>query len=153
MKQELEQKLLEKYPRVFGRGKYRSQGSRTPYVYPCVDDGWYDIVDTVCALIEHRHQELERSNTLLVNENELDDYPEDDNIEWQPVIQAAQIKEKFGGLRFYTTSTNDYVRGVIDAAEALSLRTCETCGAPGKPRNDGWIKTLCDVHAKAEGKK
>ena len=36
----------------------------------------------------------------------------------------------------------------IAFAGAMSTRTCEVCGAPGESRNIGWVKTLCDTHAK-----
>lgn len=62
---------------------------------------------------------------------------------------VCQVKEKFGGLRFYHyNDARDEVMAAIDRAESESLCTCEECGAPGKPRRGGWIKTLCDVHAK-----
>ena len=35
----------------------------------------------------------------------------------------------------------------IDDAEDLSCKTCEDCGQPGKSRQGGWIKTLCDEHS------
>jgi hypothetical protein len=66
-------------------------------------------------------------------------------IGWNGVI--LQCKEKFGGLRFYTGETTEDMETLITAAESESYRTCETCGAVGKPRQGGWIKTLCDEHA------
>lgn len=54
-----------------------------------------------------------------------------------------QVKEKFGGLRFYIGGGSDEIYDRIDEAEALSFKTCEQCGAEGVPRNDGWIKTRC----------
>jgi hypothetical protein len=57
---------------------------------------------------------------------------------------VAQVKEKFGGLRFYIGCATDEVFSRIDQAEEESFRICEECGSPGKPRDGGWIKTLCD---------
>ena len=68
-------------------------------------------------------------------------------------IRIVQVKEKFGGLRIYYEGTrtdrqsDDHVWDLINALEAKSLRTCETCGGRGKPRSGGWIKTLCEEHA------
>lgn len=56
-----------------------------------------------------------------------------------------QIKEKFGGLRFYIGAGEDEVRAAIDQAEAESFKVCEDCGAPGKRRSGGWIKTRCNA--------
>ena len=61
--------------------------------------------------------------------------------------KLQQIKEKFGGLRFYLRETTNDHWEAISRAESKSLRTCETCGATGLMYNDGWIKTLCREHA------
>lgn len=61
-----------------------------------------------------------------------------------------QVKEKFGGLRFYIGKGNDILWSIISTAETASLSICEICGEPGKLRDGGWIKTLCDTHAKEQ---
>lgn len=66
-------------------------------------------------------------------------------------VVASQVKEKYGTLRFYTNGNANYVDGLINMAESMSARTCETCGAPGKTRQGPWIRTLCDEHAKEQG--
>ena len=63
-------------------------------------------------------------------------------------VMIHQVKEKFGGLRFYTGDGSDSLFMAIEAAEHASQRICEECGQPGQPRGKGWIKTLCDQHAK-----
>lgn len=56
-----------------------------------------------------------------------------------------QVKEKFGGLRFYTGACSNEQYEAITAAERESLRTCEQCGAPGGfVDKDGWYLTLCE---------
>jgi hypothetical protein len=61
--------------------------------------------------------------------------------------QTCQVKEKFGGLRFYINSASDEVHKRIEIAENLSYKTCETCGEKGELRtNIGWHTTLCDTH-------
>lgn len=65
-----------------------------------------------------------------------------------PDYQVLQVKEKFGGLRYYIggvpADVSDSVYALIDAAERESYQTCEECGEPGHERGGGWIKTLCD---------
>jgi hypothetical protein len=61
-----------------------------------------------------------------------------------PHPRASQIKEKFGGLRFYMTHATDKMYDLINEAERKSYTTCEVCGAPGEERGGGWIRTLCD---------
>lgn len=58
--------------------------------------------------------------------------------------KAFQVKEKFGGLRFYMTCGTDEIYDLISKAEALSCKTCEECGEPGEERSGGWIHTLCN---------
>jgi hypothetical protein len=65
---------------------------------------------------------------------------------------AVQVKEKFGGLRFYVQAATDKHWSYINFAESMSYRTCEECGAPGKTYTDGWHTTLCDVHAAMAGR-
>ncbi len=58
--------------------------------------------------------------------------------------ECAQIKEKFGGLRFYVGGNyNAAIDDLISQAEQESIRTCEHCGEPGTRRSGGWIVTLC----------
>lgn len=63
-----------------------------------------------------------------------------------PQVVAAQVKEKFGGLRFYYDGGDEYISGLSAMAESMSYVTCETCGKPGKSTNTGWIKTVCEEH-------
>jgi hypothetical protein len=55
-----------------------------------------------------------------------------------------QVKEKFGGLRFYIGAATDEIHDRIQEAENESFTVCERCGAPGYPKDEGWILTLCD---------
>ena len=63
-----------------------------------------------------------------------------------PQVIVAQVKEKFGSLRFYYDGGDDFVHGAVWLAESLAGSMCEECGAPGKRTGDGWVRTLCDVH-------
>ena len=61
--------------------------------------------------------------------------------------QVCQVKEKFGGLRFYINGASNEVHKRISEAENLSYQTCETCGEKGELKtNIGWHTTLCDKH-------
>jgi hypothetical protein len=56
-----------------------------------------------------------------------------------------QIKEKFGGLRFYIGGGDEAIFERINEAERESYHTCETCGRPGQLRGDGWMVTICNT--------
>ena len=58
-------------------------------------------------------------------------------------FRVAQVKEKFGGLRFYVGGGSDEVDKLIGETEGLSFETCQSCGLPGTRGGSGWIVTLC----------
>jgi len=70
-----------------------------------------------------------------------------------PNYTVHQVKEKFGGLRYYfaATSTVDEekwnkMNEIVRKAEKLADKTCEICGSTEKVklRNYSYIRTLCD---------
>lgn len=73
-------------------------------------------------------------------------------IEGVPDCWVSDVKEKFGGLRIYFYGAAPDLAEVIDAICARSETVCEMCGGPGKPRGPGWIKTVCDEHARETGR-
>jgi hypothetical protein len=57
---------------------------------------------------------------------------------------VIQIKEKFGGLRFYTNTVTDEQQARITEAENKSTTVCEECGETGDGITIGsWMRTLC----------
>jgi len=121
MKKELQDKLFEKYPLIF-RQKDRPATETCMCWGICCGDGWYNIIDTLCHSIQ--------SHVFSTGGDAR--------------VEATQVKEKYGGLRFYYSGGNEYIRGLAGMAESLSCRTCEECGSPGMQNDKGWISTLCD---------
>lgn len=107
--------------------KYPSLFKNDSFHFEC-GNGWYDLLDVLCSILERRR----RRGSIPTND-----------------IDIIQIKEKFGGLRFYCYGTDDYINGMIDFAEKISTRICEECGNPGKlvNSNTGWLHTACEEHA------
>lgn len=80
----------------------------------------------------------------------------EDVLPEEHLFKVNQIKEKFGGLRFYSfypdlsAETQREVNRLIDLAESRSFGICEICGKPGESEPGGsrygWIKTLCPEH-------
>src|SRR4030095_3349929 len=72
--------------------------------------------------------------------------------EMHPDYVLFQVKEKFGGLRFYAgVDLNDSVEEkdprfneLIHEAEEKSYTICELCGQPGETRKLAWVKTFSD---------
>lgn len=63
-----------------------------------------------------------------------------------PECVALQVKEKFGGLRFYTSPTTNEVNNLINEYGNKSYKICERCGTEDgvKQRGGGWIHNFCD---------
>ena len=78
----------------------------------------------------------------LLNElaKKITDHCKDKGIE----IHASQVKEKYGGLRFYVDSATDEIYDLIDQAEKKSFDICEICGELGTLRTDNkWCSVRC----------
>ena len=165
MKKELQEKLYENYPAIFRQKDLTKQETAMCWGISC-GDGWYNILDTLCFhlrnLVDQPHRDTEMYKSWIQKEQEKN---EGVNEEWierckQLIkesqektisqIEAVQVKEKYGTLRFYlneypTNKTVDAkMRAYINFAESLSACTCEMCGVPAKQKTGGWIKTICE---------
>lgn len=105
-----------------------------PYGGVCVGEGWWPIIEALCNQIHHH---------VKWKQEQKEKYSRGDGC---PDVVVSQIKEKFGGLRFYYEGGDECVDGMVRMAESWAARSCEVCGHPGKSRQGGWIRTLCDVH-------
>ena len=60
-------------------------------------------------------------------------------------LNVLQVKEKFGGLRFYCDTTEE-MQDFVWNMEFASMTVCEFCGKEGHSVSiGGWYKTLCDA--------
>lgn len=116
--------LETKYPKLFEH----------PYGGIAVGPGWWPIIEALCDQIHHH---------VKWKQEQKEKYKRGDGC---PDVIVEQIKEKFGGLRFYYQGGDDVVDGLVRMAESWASHTCEECGKPGKSRSGGWIRTLCDEH-------
>ena len=117
MSPELTKKLIDKYPTLYNQQHF--------WGFEC-GDGWYNIIDHLSSAITTYTNPVTEFNVFNV--------------------VVSQVKEKFGGLRFYADNTDRVVDGMIWLAEHMSENTCETCGNRGELRNGSWLVTLCDLH-------
>ena len=113
--------LIKKYPTLFNYLNNKGPIIPIQFGIEC-GDGWYMLLDTLMADIV---------NHLKYNKDV------------QPV-NISQIKEKYGGLRFYYDGGNEYIRGAVSMAESLSYHICEKCGTTiNVGQTKGWIYTIC----------
>jgi len=118
MNNELTNQLFKKYPTLFPGGKnVNMKESLMCFGFEC-GDGWYNLIDKLCS-------------DILKCEGGKD-------------VTVEQVKEKFGGLRFYTGPANSKIFDLIHKAEEKSFKICEECGAKGELEEiRGWYTTLC----------
>jgi len=121
MQEQLDALLCTRYPAIFSAG---GSAGRHLFGFEC-GDGWFTLIDGACELIQ-RHIETDGTQRQLL---------------------ALQVKEKFGGLRFYYRHGSGYAAAVVELSETLSPHVCEVCGALGKVVSlFGWMQTRCPTH-------
>ena len=177
MNTKLQEKLFNKYPKIFG--------DRTkPKTETCmfwgleVGDGWYSLIDVLCEALTYTY-----STSVKVDEEDgkrLGIEPYSGSYYFMvepPQVIATQVKEKYGTLRFYyhqeyskeimslvetgkypdlqniINRYSNYIDGIVHFAEIASGRTCEETGTDGEIHSSGgsragWLKTLNKEFAK-----
>jgi hypothetical protein len=146
MKQELDKLLCEKYPKMMVNRNKSMIETCMCWGFEC-GDGWFNILDQLMSNIQHHIDWKEKQRNWAVTFNSTSS-PEDMRPvpESIPQVTLDQVKEKFGGLRFYYTGGDEHIRGLVSMAESMSVVTCEICGSPGKRGGIGWISTRCEEH-------
>ena len=114
MKKELEDSLFKEFSQFFNPADHQSL-----MIFGFeVGDGWYNLIRDGCKRIKELNPPKK--------------------------FEVVQVKEKFGGLRFYTEYTTEKIYKIIEDMEDLSYKTCEFCGSTDDVRQTGgWIKTVC----------
>ena len=67
------------------------------------------------------------------------------------IYRIEQVKEKFGGLRWYAYGSTTEIDKIIDKYEDISYHTCVCCGRPATKMSYGWICPYCDKCAEKIG--
>lgn len=116
--------IQKKYPNLF---------KENPRCGFYVGEGWLPLLEHLCPILEYQILSLP---------------PEE-----QKEYYVSQVKEKFGGLRFYMNKETPYMSGAISLAENMSFSICEMCGKSGVRRGGGYVQTLCNKHEKERKKK
>jgi hypothetical protein len=123
MSPELERRLIDRWPKRFDTDG-DVQRTLMPFGFQ-VRDGWFHLIWSLCEDLEPLVAGYERETGRS--------------------FEVLQVKEKFGGLRFYANEGGDPIWQRIERAEMDSLKICEVCGRLAQ-QNDMWTQTLCDQH-------
>jgi len=185
MDKKLDAALCKKYPKIFEQRDGDPTSTLMGWGFEH-GDGWYNIIDGMCSLMQGHidasiksNNEVNEHNLMLDDASKgkwrrfnkkyksflptdpfriaakqkiIDQYETHKTVEYRIVppvckqIVALQVKEKFGTLRFYHHGGDTFTDGVAAMAEAMSARTCEECGNPGKIAAGCWLRCLCDKH-------
>lgn len=128
------EELIKKYPKIFEDYEGNPGGCN----WYGVPNGWLPIIDKLCGCIQEYTDNTTR-------------YTKDGPVKPEQVT-CVQMKEKFGGLRFYTNGHNDEVEGMLRMAEYMCDNTCQDCGSENDlGQTSGWISILCRNCAIANG--
>jgi len=134
MKPVAEEKLCKDFADIFDQRGWAPSETAMCWGFEC-GDGWFDLIYKLC-------------------ENITDYLKEHPDV---PQVKAVQVKEKWGGLRFYVDGGDSHISELIAKAEDESFNICESCGSKdnvttGTTRHSGWVRSICKTCLDAENK-
>lgn len=132
MNNRLTEALFNDCPLIF---RPNSNGTQTIVNYREFEcgDGWFNIIHELSLKIEGIAVQMHQNGTPLAG-----------------LPHVRQVKEKFGGLRFYMDNGTEDTQELIDQARLKASVTCEFCGSPGQKQenNNGLLMVVCADCAK-----
>ena len=117
--------LYEKYPKIFSL-----MSDQNHWINSHVPETWLQTIDWLCNSIQSHINNRNENNKHLPQ---------------IPQLICTQIKDKFGGLRFYYGGGDKECDGMISLAETILWDTCEHCGSHDNVQNEDshWIRRVC----------
>lgn len=106
MRADLTRNLYDRYPGLYSQRSLPMSQTAMCWGFD-VGDGWYPLLDALSQVLTAHAETVGK-----------------------PVVEAAQVKEKFGTLRFYANGQDDFEAGAIHAADIFSGRLCEKTKEP-----------------------
>ena len=123
MKKKTQKEIFNNYPKIFRQHTLPPSQTAMVWGLEC-GEGWMNLIDTLCHDIQ-----------TYIDENHTEQ------------IEATQVKQKFGGLRFYYRPYNKIIDELIHKASEDSFDTCENCGdiKDVQLSKKGWITPMCKM--------
>jgi hypothetical protein len=129
MRKELAEKIYQRCPIIYRGVNDGPKKNLMCFGFEC-RSGWFEMILMLSEAVEKLAREKQRQG---VDEEEL------------PIV--IQVKEKFGGLRFYVQNASEEIYDLISKAEQSSYGICEICGAAGGLMKAGpVVMTRCQKH-------
>lgn len=159
MKKELDEQLCKEFPMLYAQRNLPMTETALCWGFP--GDGWFILIHELSGFITRVIDNEKKYNRVSSYKKEHGIPYSQDLTQEQLAelkldeirVEAVQVKEKYGTLRFYwdgygmSADTHEYISGAVSFAESMSSRICEICGKTGFLRKGGWIQTLCEDHA------
>jgi len=124
MKAEMDKYLVETYPKLYVNRYADMKTTAMCWGFDC-NEGWFWLIKNLSQCIQ----------SYIDNNQHM-------NI---PQVVVDQVKEKFGGLRYYYHGGDDTIHGMVWLAEHMSYYICENCGTTENVgQTEGWIRVLCE---------
>lgn len=172
MKKELDEQLCKDFPHLYGDRSKSMRETCMSWGFD-VSDGWfkpiYDLSlklealivkyiednkgELYCRYCTRKEKEHTKFYTFTSDGKTTISLGSEEGLSKEDVFscdgfeanypRASQVKEKFGGLRFYMTASSNEMEELIGQAEKACAALCEDCGKPGEECTDGWVRTLC----------
>jgi len=116
MDKKLQNQLFKKYPKLFRQRLLNKETSPMFWGITC-GNGWYNIINCLCFALDQMNDKVE----------------------------ACQVKQKFGGLRFYIDHGTEMQQRLCSLVGSISFGFCELCGSVDdvKTTKGGYVETLC----------
>ena len=129
MRPEQLKEFTERWPTWFD---FNGDITRTamPRGFEGIHEGWRQILWDLYVALEPL---VEALNRKLATQDPVSSF------------EVLQVKEKFGGLRFYPNHHSDAIDECIQKAQEQAVKTCMECGQAGKLRTSGWWHVTCDA--------
>jgi hypothetical protein len=141
MKQELELKLVEKYPKILRDYKGDPMQTCMAWGIETDGDGWNSLLDECMEKLQYFCDLCTKNGSPIQ-------------------VVATQIKSKYATLSFYYSGEGgtkiewNIIDDIISEAEHRSSSICEVSGEHGVTcSKGGWLKTLCYEEARKLGYK
>lgn len=130
MRSELAETILKECPIIYRGAILGPDKNLMCFGFEC-GSGWYNLILNLSLKIERLTEQLIERGV---------------ESEYLPVV--VQVKEKYGGLRFYLNVSTEEMDELIEKAEEESLEICEECGKAGRLMAvyGRFHRTCCDDH-------
>jgi hypothetical protein len=145
--------IIKKYPKIFEHYE-GNPGNVNWYGIP---SGWLPIIDILCNAIQSYCDSTRSIENPYFEPTREYDREDITSHRYKQIkrdqVTCLQMKEKFGGLRFYTNGEDEFVAGMIRMATYMCDNTCEGCGTTEDLGiTKGWITVRCKSCADKVGR-